>query len=296
LSPLHEAISYATPPALLIGNGINRFSAQTSSSWEDLLNELASGQGLSLSPAEMAEMSNTEFFDVLDLARPQDDKLNLQKEFCRLMATWEPAAHHERIVRWAERKNTPIITVNFDENLSRAVDADFVRSKNRFTDFYPWGCYFSSQDVSRPREAFAIWHAHGMMRYSRSIRLGLTHYMGAVQRARSWVYARQDGLRRATRLGVGEWRGADTWLDILFHSPLMIFGFGFRKDENFFRWLFLERARLHKIAPHLKQKTWFVEVQSDAIQHRKPFFERLGVDLVTVETYQDIYAAALWDL
>ena len=206
-------------PALLIGNGVNRHDSRASSSWEELLSALARKQGLALTESEASEMSNTEFFDILDLARPKEDRGNLQEEFCNLMAKWTPSDHHAEIVGWAKRHRAPIITVNFDENLSKAVNARFFRRGDHFTHYYPWSCYFSDREISDPRSSFAIWHAHGMMRYKRSIRLGLTHYMGSVQRARPWVYNRK-GIRANAKTSENSWRGSDTWLEVLFFCPL----------------------------------------------------------------------------
>lgn len=100
-------------PALLIGNGINRYNNNSSSSWEELLAELAQKHGLAVTQKEASEMSNTEFFDILDLARPKEDRSSLQEEFCDLMDKWLPSDHHAEIVDWARRNQSPIITVNF---------------------------------------------------------------------------------------------------------------------------------------------------------------------------------------
>lgn len=280
-------------PALLIGNGINRYNSSASSSWDELLAVLAREQGLTLTENDASEMSNTEFFDILDLARPKEDRSNLQEEFCHLMAKWSPADHHAEIVGWAQRHRAPIITVNFDENLSKAVGARFFRRGERFTHYYPWNCYFSDREIGNPRSSFAIWHAHGMVRYKTSIRLGLTHYMGSVQRARPWVYNR-SGLRANAKISERSWLGSDTWLEVLFFCPLVLIGFGFGKDENFLRWLFLERARLHKLRPDWAAKTWFVDTGLAGRQHRRPFLEGLGMEVVTVPHYSDIYENPAW--
>lgn len=280
-------------PALLIGNGINRHNSRDNS-WDRLLDEIAKQQGLKVTKEERQEMSNTEFFDILDLAKPSDDRSSLQAKFCHLMSDWKPATHHTKIVRWAHRHCRPIVTVNFDENLSRSIDASFYRSKGTFTDFYPWRSYFSDREIVNPGSSFAIWHAHGMMRYPRSIRLGLTHYMGSVQRARSWVF-NSGGLRGVVKKAGTQWSGSDTWLEVLFFSPLLIIGFTFGKDETFLRWLFLERARLHKIAPERKAKTWYVCTETSDSQHRRLFFEQIGMHLDTLSGYDDIYGAPFWD-
>lgn len=281
-------------PALFIGNGINQFKNNQDSSWQDLLGILAGELGVNLSREQRKEMSSTEFFDILDLARPREDRRKLQSKFCDLMKHWKPSAHHRKIVSWARQHQAPIITANFDENLSRAVNAEYQIGEG-FTDWYPWSSYFSDDKIDDPRTSFAIWHAHGMMRYARSIRLGLRDYMGAVHHARSWLYRGATPLVRTAREnGEVHWKGQNTWLEIVFFCPIVILGFGFEKNESFLRWLFLERARIHKINPYWKTEAWFVDTQRSGNLKRKPFFEHLGMKYVTVDNYDEIYEDASW--
>jgi hypothetical protein len=290
---LANTLGAKKPPALLIGNGINRHNNYARSSWEDLLGKLARKRGLSFTHQQMLEMSNTEFFDILDLAKPKEDKSNLQREFCDHMASWEPADHHAIIMGWAQRHAIPIITVNFDENLSRSIGAQCFGPASGFTDYYPWRSYFSDSEINDPKSNFAIWHAHGMMRYARSIRLGLTHYMGSVQRARPLVYGK-GGLRARAKSDTEPRPGPGTWLEVFFLCPLLVVGFGCGKDETFLRWLFLERARLHKLVPSWRRNTWFVAKKSSENDHRKPFFEKLGIEFVIVSDYEEIYENQMW--
>ena len=246
--------------ALLIGNGVNRFTNNSDSSWDDLLAQISHKQNVALTDEELREMSNAELFDILDLARPTDDRLDLQRTFCDLMQNWKHAPHHSRIVGWAQRHFAPIITVNFDENLSRSVGARFFAQCGDtdapgFTDFYPWRSYFGSRPIALPLKGFGIWHAHGMMRYARSIRLGLTHYMGSVHRARAWIYRTDNSLIRYLQGKSRSWNGIHTWLHPFFFSDIALVGFGFGKDETFLRWLFLERARLYKRFPSRRKKS-----------------------------------------
>lgn len=296
LKTLEDILRKRSSPALLIGNGINRYqNTNGSSSWESLLQQIARDQNLAFSQNQLKEMSDTEFFDILDLARPGDDRSHLQRKFCALMDSWQPKSHHSKIVGWARNRSAPVITVNFDENLSQAVRAKYHAPKARkgFTDYYPWTSYFAESEIATPRTSFAIWHAHGMKKYSRSIRLGLTHYMGSVQRARSWVYGKK-GIRMNAKESLLNWPGANTWLDPLFFSPLLILGFGFGKDETFLRWLFLERARLHKIRPEWKQQAWYVTNKSSANRDRSPFFKALGIQMIEAESYEEIYDNPAW--
>ncbi len=293
MDTLDEVLERNINPALLIGNGINQYNNHQNSSWNDLLRNLATSCNIEFAPEDLLGMSNTEFFDILDLGKPSSDRGSLQRAFCKEMETWRPSGHHTDILKWAQKYNTPVITVNFDENLSLSVDANFYRGKDRFTDFYPWTSYFANKAVHNPRSSFAIWHAHGMMKYYRSIRLGLTHYMGSVQRARKLIY-NKGGVRACAKEPHRGWSGENTWLDAFFFCPLIVMGFGFGKDETFFRWLFLERARLYKLEPNLRQSTWFIDTASIHKQYRKVFLKNLGIQYISMDNYSAIYEAHGW--
>jgi hypothetical protein len=282
------------PPTLLLGNGVNRHrNNDENSSWERLLQILADRHGLQLTQDQLKEMSNTELFDILDLARPFDDRSSLQRDFCDLMKSWQHKDHHRTLMEWAARRSAPVITVNFDEMLSQGIGAAFIRTKSGFTDFYPWSSYFSTASIGDARSSFAIWHAHGMSKYPRSIRLGLTHYMGSVERARRLIYG-TGGLRSKAVTKPEDWKGAGTWLEPFFFCPIVVIGFAFGKDENFLRWLFLERARLHRIKPDMKTEAWFVVKGTAEDDHRRAFLERLGIKMIFTESYEEIYDNPAW--
>ena len=298
--PLAKILRRRSKPALFLGNGVNRYSHGEDSSWEALLTEISKQQGLNLTKIELVEMSNAELYDILDLAKPKEDRSSLQKMFCDSMKEWIPDPHHERLMGWALRNSAPTITVNFDENLSKSVNADFfltcgANEEPRFTDYYPWRSYFSDNEIEHPDKAFAVWHAHGMMRYPRSIRLGLSHYMGAVNRVIDWVYKDKNSLRKYIKGETKIWPGMHTWLHPFFFNDILILGFGFSKDETFFRWLFLERARLYKEFSIRNKKTWYIVRDRAVNDYRRGFFEKLGVDFITVKSHEAIYESEAWD-
>ncbi len=74
----------------------------------------------------------------------------------------------------------------------------------------------------------------------------------------------------------------------------MIFGFGLKRDENFLRWLFLERTRLHRTRPDCKTETSFVDTARDGSLNSKPFLEGAGMEFVSVPDYEDIYENPAW--
>jgi len=292
--PLARLLTQANTPALLIGNGINRHGSSTNShSWETLLKTIAAGYQLVFTREQLKHMSNTEFFDILELAKPLSDRQSLQRQFCDQVSGWKPRDHHKQIVSWARRRAAPVITTNFDDLLAQAADAPFHHDRKGFTDFYPWSCYYSSAEMTAARSSHAIWHAHGLAKYSRSVRLGLTHYMGAVQRARGLIYG-TGGLRDKKLASADHWAGAGTWLEPFFFCPIIILGLGFTRDETFLRWLFLERARFHRIRPDFKTEAWIVERKTDRPDHRRRFLTELGIETVYVKDYADIYENAAW--
>ncbi|MDE5880679.1 MAG: SIR2 family protein [Muribaculaceae bacterium] len=113
--------------------------------------------------------------------------------------------------------NVPILTTNFDTYMSDSVGAKrFINNMEgqlyKFTDFYPWNVYYSTEKINENiLDNFGIWHINGMTDYPRSIRLGLSDYMGCVERAR--VMIQGNNLNEYfTGKQQSYWKGYNTWL------------------------------------------------------------------------------------
>lgn len=281
---------------LVIGNGINRFDAPaTANSWEDLLSTLAR---TCIDPAHRGVptgVSPTEFYDIVDLAQARAVSDNLQAQFCKLMAGWTPLPQHGHVTDWARRWSVPILTTNFESTLAQACAATLRRCGNdRFTAFYPWSSCFAPAPVDDPLKSFAIWHINGQQRYRQSIRLGLAHYMGSVERARGWLH--KSGSRLFNAADIRNWPGARTWLQPFLHKPLLFMGLGLEQNEVFLRWLLIERARYFSRFPARRQAGWYVHAGPAAsMDAGKAFFLRgVGIEPWPVEDYAQIYGAATW--
>ncbi|MGE5493593.1 MAG: SIR2 family protein [Actinomycetota bacterium] len=281
--------------ALLIGNGINRYGGRAGiNSWNDLLISLARKHIDPSTASIPSGVSLTEFYDSLELAQATISASgHLQQEFCAPMGGWIPDEHHEAITRWAIAARSPILTTNFDGLLSRAAKARLYSIPGKpFTDFYPWNRYFGLGQLERPDGGFGIWHINGTMHYRRSIRLGLTHYMGSVERARTWLHrGNEDSLFRGK--DVNGWAGFSTWLHILFNKPLLILGLGLEDNEVFLRWLLIERARYFKKFPERRQEGWYACV-GDESQGKSYYLKSVGISLLPVGCYEDIYGSGVW--
>ncbi|WP_224055050.1 thioredoxin domain-containing protein [Celerinatantimonas diazotrophica] len=279
--------------ALVIGNGINRYHSTSddgNNSWDKML--LALWQKYSQSASQLSApngISLIEFYDALDLTK-RSDEINLQKEFCGLMRHWKAKEHHVAISSWAKNKGTPILTTNFEETLSANITQEITHFDSKsFTDFYPWESYFSDHKVDDPANEFAIWHINGIQRYSRSIRLGLSHYMGSVERARRLIHPGK-GIRLFAGKNVNEWPGRHSWLHIIFNNDLVFIGLGLDTTEVFLRWLLIERAKYFYQFPKRRKNAYFVYADTnDLSPGQKLFFDSVRVQVIHERSYDEIY-------
>lgn len=283
--------------ALLVGNGINRHAnAGAVNSWDNLLVDIARDciPGVRNVPPGTAL---TEFYDVVEL-KSRASTGDLQAEFCKPMVDWRPFPHHRRIMGWAVKHRVPVLTTNFDDVLSQAAGCGFQFPRDpKFTAFYPWGCHFAHNLLDDPCDGFGIWHVNGMARYRTSVRLGLSHYMGSVQRARGWIHGRGDANLFGAKNRRG-WLGARTWVHLVFNKPLLIFGLGLAEDEVFLRWLLIERAKYFQSFGERAHAAWYVFVDDprDERQAGKHFFlESIGIRCITVGSYAELYEHTAWE-
>ena len=282
--------------ALIVGNGINRYgNAPDTNAWNALLTALAAKHLPASLRSVPAGISLTEFYDLLELKwQSTSDARTLQMEFCELMAKWQPYEHHKRIVQWAKRSRAPILTTNFEETLSEAGQLKLYRAKKGgFTDYYPWETYFGEKALDDPATEFGVWHINGMQRYHRSVRLGLTHYMGCVERARGWLH-RGNEKRLFAGKDVRDWEGTSSWLHVVFNCPLLIFGLALNEDEVFLRWLLIERARYFRKFPDRRKQAWYVYAGAPNSDGKQYFLEGVGIEPVRVSSHGKIYGRSVW--
>ncbi|CAO1654920.1 hypothetical protein [Parasphingorhabdus sp. NYA22] len=291
---------HQSPVALVIGNGIHRHrAAQSGNDWNQMMQNLAVKYGLDVAHYE-AGLALTELYDLIDLKTPTGQKASqLQSEFCDRMDEWEALDHHREIAGWAMRREAPVLTTNFDHVLANSVDAKlFSMFRPRAdvkgpTDYYPWEKYFAYRALTGPCDSFGIWHINGMIEHIRSIRLGLSHYMGSVSRVRPWIHGEKE-TRLFSRKNLSNWRGRETWLHIIFNMPLLIIGLGLETQEVFLRWLLIERKKYFRLFPDRERRAWYVCIKGESAS--KLFFLRsLGVEPIQVAQYPDIYENRGWE-
>jgi len=302
---MHELLgAHQHDLALVIGNGINRYGAVAGrNSWEGILTELARRHIDPTHTSIPTGVSPTEFYDVLELAvGTTAGRTSLQAQFCAQMVDWTPLPQHRLITQWAQRWATPVLTTNFEGTLGQACSSKLRRcgadkfTAHKFTAYYPWSSCYAPNPVVDPLKSFAIWHINGMQVYRQSIRLGLSHYMGSVERARGWL--NKSGTRLFGAKDIRSWPGANTWLQVFLHKPLLIFGLGLGENEVFLRWLLIERAKYFKRFPDRSRPGWYVHVEGsrDVDPGKKIFLEGMGIHPYPVPDHASIYGEKTWSL
>lgn len=199
----------------------------------------------------------------------------------------------ERCVNAIMLINAPILTTNFDTYISDSVGATqriLRQGQYKFTDFYPWNMYHSNKELNSPLEDFAVWHINGVKSHPRSIKLGLSDYMGCVERARRMIQGQNlneyfDGKYQMN------WKGYNTWLHIIFNKDLFIFGLKLEENEVFLRWLLIQRAKYCKMY-NKPLKGWYIGMKDKDIKKGKRFFlEQLGIQVIEIDNYNMLYQA-----
>jgi hypothetical protein len=287
--------------AFVLGNGINRFYSKENLSWEKLLLNLWNTYTeRKVRQTEIFKgISFTEFYDAIDIQNTKKDNFSstLQKEVKNKMELWKPNYEQNKIIDKIRSLDSPILTTNFDDLIPKSSSLNFYKMESKgFTDFYPWSCYYSDRELKNPVDGFGVWFPNGMINYHRSIKLGLSQYMGNVERVRKMLHNNKeniyfDGKNR------NNWSGYLSWLHIVFNKSLFIVGFGLEENEVFFRWLLIERAKYFKLFPHRRKKGWFITVKDETDLNffgKKFFLESVGLKVLEVDSY-DVLFDKIWE-
>jgi len=278
---LEDIIKRYEKAALLIGNGPN-LAAKIMPSWKDLLFS-AAGSPIKF---QLKGLSNTEVYDLVELNSEDPSSVKERVKTKLTLNNSDNIEIHRRLMEFAQRNNSPVLTTNFDDALEKSVNAKrFHIDSKGFTRFYPWKTYYGYNQINLPTDGFGIWKVHGDVRYKDSIRLGLTDYMGSVERARKLIHNGEDSLFRGKLQSY--WKGHQTWLHIWFNIPIIILGLGYGIDEIFLRWLLIERKRYLNIFNE-PMNVWYVSkgIPAPAINN---LMQNLGAQVKIINDHSELY-------
>jgi len=280
---LRNIIDRHAQVAFLIGNGPNNY-AHIMPSWEELL-KAASETPLRV---DINGLSYTEIYDLVELYSANPEKVKARVADQLKVSNRTDLSVHHRLMSLALQKEIPVLTTNFDSAFETSIGAGLIHLNSKsFTRYYPWKTFYGFEKHEFPTDGFGIWKVHGDVRYKDSIRLGLTDYMGAAERARRLIHNGDERLFRGKRQHY--WQGHQTWLHIWFNLPIVIFGLTFGADEVFLRWLLIERRRYLNLYGD-PMEVYFIS-KGDPKPNVKNLMQNLGGTLISVDSYEDLYEA-----
>ena len=278
--------------AFIIGNGINRHFNHTAS-WEDLLLKLWSEFAENNKRKVPRGVSFPEFYDILELhgLNKKEYVHTIQKRVKEIMGEWKPNKEQNKLLMSIKKLNAPLLTTNFDDLIPKSMGLKFkIMQRKGFNDVYPWSYYYSDVDLKCPTQGFGVWYINGMIKYYRSIRLGLSHYMGSIAKARKLIH---KGPENFSFKGKSQsfWLGYKTWLHVIFNKSLFILGLKLNESEIFLRWLLIERARYYKKFKERRHKGWYVTTKKEVNSEKgkKFFLESVGITVIALDSFEDIY-------
>lgn len=280
--------------AFIIGNGINLYFNKNNSSWNDLLLDLWDKHSFDTQSIIPSGISFTEFYDALEIQNynKRNFSAELQSNVKEIMQNWNFNIKQNMLLNKIKTLKAPILTTNFDNLIPQSLELTLYRnSGTKFTDFYPWSSYYSDQQIEYPTSGFGVWYPNGMIKYHRSIKLGLSQYMGNVERARRLIHKNPENIYFEGK-NQDYWPGLQTWLHIIFNKSLFIFGLGLNENEVFIRWLLIERAKYFRKFPRRKHKGWFLakRQKNDSFYEGKKFFlKSIGFEVIEVNSFKSIY-------
>ncbi|MDC6390970.1 hypothetical protein PP182_19950 [Maribacter sp. PR1] len=267
--------------AMLIGNGPN-LASDIMPTWKQLLKSV-SNPPISF---DVIGLSNTEVYDLVELHSHENHDVKKQVIYKLRLLPERDLSLHSRLMNLARTYDSPVLTTNFDEAFEKSIGAKLHRlGTTGFTRFYPWRSYYGFTQYELPTDGFGIWKIHGDVRYKDSIRLGLTDYMGSVERARRYIHKGEDRLFKGKRQAY--WKGHQSWMHIWFNLPIVIFGIRYGIDEVFLRWLLIERRRYLNIY-HDAMEVYYLSkgIPEPTTQN---LMQNLGVTIIVVNDYSEIY-------
>ena len=279
--------------AFIVGNGINRFAygGGLNVSWEGLLLDVWRENLRHTLSSVYGGITNTELYDMMEFeAKPAV----LLDSVVSKVRNWARQDYHSSLQTALQNWGKPVLTTNFDSNLEEGLNKVIVkpiRGGQKFTDYYPWNVvYTNNRDFAVHNiYDFGIWHINGMVEYKRSLRLSLSQYMLQSMRAAGLIHSAKSFDDNFYGKNQEIWCGHNTWLHLVFNCDLCIFGLSLDTQETFLRWLLIERAKyFYKFRERIRHG-WYVGTSADLTPGKQLFLEKIGFEIIELESYEKIY-------
>lgn len=301
--------------AFLFGNGINIHAysndniKKRNANWITIVKKLWKNhikRDFAVNLKEDQGISLTEIYDLINIQNKTYNPSSLKEAVIEYFAQHnlsEPTEYHKTLIGALQRWNVPVLTMNFDKNIEDGLDKTILRdstdsNRKDFTPYYPWNVVSvrNLKDRYELLNTFCVWHINGMLDYKSSIRFGLSDYMGAVERARGLIKGLKtrnedkfDGKHQ------NNWKGSNTWLHPFFNKHLCIIGLTLDVNENFLRWLLIERKNYYLKYDDVRHYGgWYVYPNTEKLTTgKKLFLESVGIEPIRMADFDTIYESFL---
>jgi len=230
------------PPALFLGNGLNR--AAGLDSWDSLLAALRASTG---STSLRGGKAFPLYYEQLYLEGRAGRSVGHEREVRRVIADHvggiAPSALHDEALAVPVEH---VLTTNYDPAIEQAADPDGDHRNAGSVREQSYSLFRHSHVGGR-----RVWQIHGSHRRPTSILLGHHQYVGYVNRIASYVqvgpeYKHLDDPRHLAARMADRKTPVHSWVDLLFCSDVHVLGFGFDPSEIHLWWLlgYIRRKQL----------------------------------------------------
>ncbi len=290
-------------PAILLGNGINRYKQQQNvQSWESLLFSLPNTnveerKKITAVLKDVKGISYPDFFDALCFKSDETHE-TLKKVIADEVQGWKGENHHRKLLDFAMKNNIPILTTNYDLSLiseelwkkirkithrtGRDAHKPIVPKEKAGFWRYPFYHYYSDKMVANVCDEFAIWHMHGICCYPKSLIIGATDYGLLISNLKERLFDKKTN----ELLIDGDLK--NSWIDIFFHKDLYVIGLALDSQETSLRWLLIQRMRYIR-QKGLNLRTTYIALKGETSKGKNFFLSSIGISLKEVNAYSDIY-------
>lgn len=227
--------------ALLVGNGLNRYS-DNGPSWDALLQGIAQRHGV----AHFAQTPMTLEFERMANAILKKHKNpsaavyeELKSEIAEVLKEGpQPAAIHKQFMRLPV---SDILTANYDYALEMACEPNYRNLMKRPYASAPKYSFRRLIEVGEKR----FFHIHGEADKPDTLCLGYEHYAGYLEKMRAMLNKFENGAHTLQSIVNGSRVADGYWMDLFFTHNLYIVGFGLAQSEIDLWWLLTYRAYLY---------------------------------------------------
>lgn len=249
--------------AFFIGNGINQLEKTNRISWHTLLKRISNKFNSKVDLTNLLKPFPLAFEEILYL---DNSNVNSSEKVRKLKAGISEIFLNQVLQNNEIHKGflscgvNEIITTNYDYNLEKSIDGDFLKQKEVFainkreSKHSLYRRYKIGQIVIR--------HIHGELRNNRvltpfsteypeeSIMIGFEHYSSYFKVIQDIIHGQKgrhseiDRQSLIIRIRENRKLSPEIWTDLFFTHRIVIVGFSFNFAENHLWWLLLERKKM----------------------------------------------------